>query len=161
MVWPTFWRSRFFFTNLPNCLVALMKIKRDRAKHLWKGIIGCYSHEYCIYAKTSNLSRVISYFGVLFFVAITSAVVEDRFLCRHVGSISSRRRQLSTKQWSGNKCSDVPTKIQTSSYAMDHRDWPGNSGGLSVKHAAALTWQHAFRKQSSLFEGLFYLAFVF
>ena len=41
------------------------------------------------------------------------------------GQISSRRRQLSTKQWSGNKCGDVPTKIQTSSYAMDHRDWPG------------------------------------
>ena len=36
------------------------------------------------------------------------------------GQISSRRRQLSTKQWSGNK-----TKIQTSSYAMNHRDWPG------------------------------------
>ena len=40
------------------------------------------------------------------------------------GQISSRRRHLSTKQWSGNKCSDVPTKIQTSSYAMDHRYWP-------------------------------------
>ena len=42
-----------------------------------------------------------------------------------LGQISSQRRQLSTKQWSGNKCSDVPTKIQTSSYAMNHRDWPG------------------------------------
>ena len=41
------------------------------------------------------------------------------------GQISSRRRHLSTKQWSGNKCGDVPTKIQTSIYAMDHRDWPG------------------------------------
>ena len=41
------------------------------------------------------------------------------------GQITSRRRQLSTKQWPGNKCSDVPTKIQTLSYAMDHRDWPG------------------------------------
>ena len=39
------------------------------------------------------------------------------------GQISSR--QLSPKQWSGNKHSDVPTKIQTSSYAMDHWDWPG------------------------------------
>ena len=43
------------------------------------------------------------------------------------GQIWSRRRQLSTKQWSGNKCSDVPTKFQTLSYmyVMDHRDWPG------------------------------------
>ena len=41
------------------------------------------------------------------------------------GQISSRRRQLSTKQWSGNKYSEVPTKIQTSSYVMDHWDWPG------------------------------------
>ena len=41
------------------------------------------------------------------------------------GQISSRRRHLSIKQWSGNKCGDVPTKIQTSIYAMDHRDWPG------------------------------------
>ena len=40
------------------------------------------------------------------------------------GQISSRRwRQLSTKQWSGNKCNDVLTKIQSSNYAMDHRDW--------------------------------------
>ena len=39
------------------------------------------------------------------------------------GQISSLLRQLSTKQWSGNKCSDVPTKIPTSSYAMDHWDW--------------------------------------
>ena len=51
-----------------------------------------------------------------------SSVVEDRFLCRHVGS---NFIQLSTKQWSGNKCSDVLTKIQTSNYAMDHRDLPG------------------------------------
>ena len=44
------------------------------------------------------------------------------------GQISSRHRQLSTKQWSRNKCSDVQsfqTKIQTSSYAIDQRDWPG------------------------------------
>ena len=41
------------------------------------------------------------------------------------GQISSWWWQLSTKQWSGNKYSDVPTKIQTPSYTMDHRDWPG------------------------------------
>ena len=35
-----------------------------------------------------------------------------------------------------------------------------NSGWLSIKHAAALTCS-TFRKQSSLFEGLFYLYFVF
>ena len=38
------------------------------------------------------------------------------------GQISSRRRQLSTKQWSGNKCSDVQTKIQTLSYALHSLD---------------------------------------
>ena len=42
------------------------------------------------------------------------------------GQISSRRWHLSTKQnQSGNECGDVPTKIQTSNHAMDHRDWPG------------------------------------
>ena len=34
------------------------------------------------------------------------------------GQVSSRRLQLSTKQWSGNRCSDDPTKIQTLSYVM-------------------------------------------
>ena len=46
------------------------------------------------------------------------------FFVDRSGQCSSWRRQLSTKQWSGNKCGAVPTKIQTSSYAMDHRDWP-------------------------------------
>ena len=47
------------------------------------------------------------------------------FFVNMSGQISSRCRQLSTKQWSGNKCNDVPTKIQTLSYTMDQRDWPG------------------------------------
>ena len=81
-----------------------------------------------------------------------------------LGQISSQRRHLSTKQWSGNKSGDVPTKIQTSIFFFFTR-WiivtgRVNSGWLSIKHAAALTCS-AFRKQSSLFEGLFYLYFVF
>ena len=36
-----------------------------------------------------------------------------------------------------------------------------NSGGLRVKHAAALTWQHAFLKKSHRFEGLFLSIFCF
>ena len=55
----------------------------------------------------------------------TSAVVEDRFFVDMSGQILSWWRQLSTKQWSGNKCGDVPIQIQTSSYAMDHQNWPG------------------------------------
>ena len=55
------------------------------------------------------------------------------------GQILSRQRQLSTKQWSENNCSDVPTKIQTLSYVMDHRGLGRvDSDGLSVKHTAAL-----------------------
>ena len=36
-----------------------------------------------------------------------------------------------------------------------------NSGGLSVKHAAALAWQCTFRKQSRFFDGLCLLYYVF
>ena len=77
------------------------------------------------------------------------------------GQSSSRRRQLSTKQWSGNKCSDVPTKIQLRVTQCIIRFGRVNGGGLSIKHATALAWQRAFRKQSSLFEGLFYLYNLF
>ena len=90
----------------------------------------------------------------------TKAVLSSRtdFSADMSGQISSRR-QLSTKQCSGNKCSDVPTKIRITRWII----WTGwvNIGGLSVKYAAALAWQHAFRKQSSLFEGLFYLYIFF
>ena len=70
------------------------------------------------------------------------------------GQISSRRWQLSTKQWS-NKCSDVPlnSKLRIMRRIIG-TGWV-NSGGLSVKLPAALAWQCAFHKQSSLFEGLF------
>ena len=54
----------------------------------------------------------------------TSAVMRTDFFVDMSGQISTRLRQLSTKQWLGNKCSDIPAKIQTSSFAMDHRDWP-------------------------------------
>ena len=79
------------------------------------------------------------------------------------GQSSSQWRQLLTKRRSGNKCSDVPTKIQLRVTRWIIGTGRVNSSGLimSVKHAAALAWQRAFRKQSSLFEVLFYLYFVF
>ena len=76
------------------------------------------------------------------------------------GQISSRRWQLSTKQWSGNKCGDVLTKIQTSSYAMDHRDWPGKQ--LLAEHQAyRCTRLQRLSQTVKPFEGLFYLYFCF
>ena len=90
-----------------------------------------------------------------YYVVINSAVVEDRFLCRHDGD------NCRQKQWPGNKCSDVSTKIQLRVTWWIIGTGQVNSGGLSVKHATALAWQRAFRTQSSLFEGLFYLYFVF
>ena len=42
------------------------------------------------------------------------------------GQISSQQRQLSTKQWSGNKCSGVPTKFQILNYIVC-----GGSPGLA------------------------------
>ena len=76
------------------------------------------------------------------------------------GQISSRRRHLSTKQWSGNKCGDVPTKIQTSIYAMDHRYWPGKQR-LAEHQACRCTHLQRFSQAVKPFEGLFYLYFVF
>ena len=79
------------------------------------------------------------------------------------GYISSRRRQLSTKQWSGNKCSDVPTKIQT---VVQVTRWiigtaRVNSGGHGLSWASSMPL-HAldstpFPNSQGLFEGLFYL----
>ena len=92
-----------------------------------------------------------------------SVVLSSRtdFFVDMSGQISSRRRQLSTKQWSGNKCSDILTKIQLRVTWWIIGTSQVNSGGLSVKHAAALAWQRAFRKQSSIFEGLFLSLFCF
>ena len=39
------------------------------------------------------------------------------------GQISSQRQQLSTKQWSGNKCSDVPTKLRDGSSGLAGKQW--------------------------------------
>ena len=58
-------------------------------------------------------------------IVVLSSSSRTDFSVDMSGQISSRRRHLSTKHWSGNKCGGVPTKIQTSIYAMDHRDWPG------------------------------------
>ena len=55
------------------------------------------------------------------------------------GKISFRHRHLSTKQWSGNKCGDVPTKIQTRFARWIIGTGRVNSGWLSIKHAVALT----------------------
>ena len=77
------------------------------------------------------------------------------------GQSSSQQRQLSTKQWSGNNCSDVPTKIQLRITQWIIATGRVNSGGLSIKHATVWAWQRAFRKHSSLFEGSFYLYNLF
>ena len=75
----------------------------------------------------------------------------------------SRQRQLSTKQWSGNKCSAVLTKIQTSSYAMDHRDWPGKQWQAERQACRCTHLTPRFSqtvKPFSVFESLFYVYFV-
>ena len=66
-----------------------------------------------------------------------------------------------TKQWSGNKCSDVPTKIQISSYGMDHPDWPGKQWWTECQacHCTCLTAR--FSQIVKPFESLFLLYFVF
>ena len=46
-----------------------------------------------------------------------SAVIEDRFLCRHVGSIFIPT-STTTKQWSGNKCSDVSESDQNPNFKL-------------------------------------------
>ena len=76
------------------------------------------------------------------------------------GQISSRRRHLSTKQWSGNKCGDVPTKIQTSNYAMDHRDWPGKQR-LAEHQACRCTHLQHFSQTVKPFWSLILLSFFF
>ena len=73
-------------------------------------------------------ATLIQYHGTHFWTWYQRIIVlssRTDFFVDMSGQISSRRRQLSTKQWSGNKHSDVPIKLQTSSYAMDHWDWPG------------------------------------
>ena len=66
------------------------------------------------------------------------------------GKILSRQRQLSTKHcMSGNKCSDVPTKIQLRVTQWIIRTGRVNGGGY-FKYF-----------KSSISEGLFYLYFVF
>ena len=90
---------------------------------------------------------------------ISSAVIKDIFLCQHVWSNSIPKVTIVDKTMVRKEMQtgDVPTKILTSSYAVDHQDWPGKQ--WRAEHQAC-RWL-AFRKQSSLFEGLFYLYFVF
>ena len=91
-----------------------------------------------------------------------SAVVEDRFLCRHVGSNFIPTAKFVDRQNNGQEINAV--MFQPKSKLRFTRWIIGtgrvNSGWLSIKHAAALTCS-AFRKQSSLFGGLFYRYFVF
>ena len=54
------------------------------------------------------------------------------------GQSLSRRRQLSTKQWSENKCIAVPTKIQLRVTRWIIGTGRVKSDGMSVKHAAAV-----------------------
>ena len=55
-----------------------------------------------------------------------SAVVQNRFFFVYMsGQISSRRRQLSTNWWSGNKCNDCDQNAKLRVTPMDHWNWPG------------------------------------
>ena len=90
-----------------------------------------------------------------------SAVVEDRFLCRHVGSNFIPTATFVDK----TMVREINVVMFRSKSKLRITRWiigtgRVNSGWLSIKHAAALTC-NAFCKQSSLFEGLFYLYFVF
>ena len=78
-----------------------------------------------------------------------------------MGQISPRRRQLLTKQWSGNKCSDAPTQIQTSSYAMDHRDLSGKQWRAEHQACYCTRLTAHFSQTVKPFEGLLLLYFVF
>ena len=78
-----------------------------------------------------------------------------------MGQISPRRQQLLTKQWSGNKCSDAPTQIQTSSYAMDHRDLSGKQWRAEHQACYCTRLTAHFSQTVKPFEGLLLLYFVF
>ena len=89
---------------------------------------------------------------------LVTLVVENRFLSTcwvkfHPDSDNCRQNN-------GQEINAVMliSKIQTSSFMrwIIGTGWV-NSGGLSVKHAAAFAWQRAFRKQSSLFEGFYFI----
>ena len=71
------------------------------------------------------------------------------------------RRQLLTKQWSGNNCSDAPTKIQTSSYAMDHRDWSGKQWRAERQACRCTRLTACFSQTFKPSKGLFYYIFSF
>ena len=102
-IWVEFWQRfeqdlfSLFFFSFPNILSGLL------------------SHVHC---TPREEQQILGRRGVV-------PLSRTDFFVDMSGQISSRRRQLSTKHWSRNKCGGIPTKIKTSSYAMDHRDWPG------------------------------------
>ena len=65
-----------------------------------------------------------------------------------------------SSQWSGNAVMFRPKSKLPVTRWISGTGWV-NSGRLSVKHATALASQCTFRKQSSLFKGLFYLYIFF
>ena len=133
-----------FVTNSPF----LIQWKPDIRRSLGPGNSVCYIRYVISVVHKQYKTKQINVIG--------NTVVEDKksmSTCRV--KFYFRRRHLSTKQWSGPKCDDVPTKIETSNYAMHHRDWPGKQ--RLAEHPAcwlSLTCS-AFRKQLSLFEGIF------
>ena len=112
-----------------------------------------------------QVASYIFYVGSLNLRNITvpcSAVVEDIFLCWHVGS--NFIPTATTGQQ--NNGQEINTVMFRPKFQLRVTRWISgtgwvNSGLLSVKHAAALVWQRTFHKQSNLFEGLFYLYVVF
>ena len=77
------------------------------------------------------------------------------------GQISSRRRQLLTKQWSGNKCSDVPTKstLRITRWIVG-AGWV-NSAGLSVKHAVDSLDRAVFANSRAFLKAYFIYIFMY
>ena len=119
------------FNHLQNCWLIKNSCKDLDAKY------GVYS----------RLSPSGSIFGSFYLIVPSS---RTDFFVNMSGKSSSRRRQLSTKQWSGNKCSDVPTKIHLQ--LIDHRDWPGKQRWAELH---ALAWHHAFRNSQAFLKAYF------
>ena len=98
----------------------------------------------------------------IFFLTNGSAVVEARFLCWHAGSNFIPTGD-NCRQNNGQEINAVmfrpKSKLRVTRWIIG--TGRVNSGKLSIVHATALAWQGTFRKQSSLFEGLFYLYIYF
>ena len=122
-------------------------------------LFSCNHYFRCLWQVKKNGISPIIHIEILM-CSISSAVVEDRFLstCR----VKFHPDGDNCRQNNGQEINAVmfrpKSKLQITRWIIG--TGRVNSGWLSIKHAAALTCS-AFRKQSSVFEGLFDLYFVF